>query len=53
MVKQGKFKGKDVWFCDICGFGYADQKTAQSCEDYCREHKGCSMEITKKAVTKG
>lgn len=42
--------GKTVHLCEICGFGYADEASANSCENFCREHKSCSLQITKKAV---
>jgi hypothetical protein len=41
---------KIVYLCEICGSGYADQATANSCENYCRTHKNCSPQMTKKAV---
>jgi hypothetical protein len=51
LVTEKKIGNKAVFLCDICGLGYADRKTAQECEDYCRAHVGsCSAEISKKAV---
>jgi hypothetical protein len=51
MVSEKKVGDKTVFFCDICGLGYADRKTAQECEDYCRTHRdSCSAEISAKAV---
>ena len=51
MVSEKKIGNKTVYLCDICGLGYADRKTAQQCEDYCRAHPGsCSAEISQKAV---
>ena len=51
MVSEKKVGDKTVFLCDICGLGYADKKTAQDCEDYCRAHLGsCSAEISEKAV---
>ena len=41
---------RPVFVCNECGFGYKDAKTALKCEQYCKEHKACSQEITKKAV---
>src|SRR3990170_3420050 len=43
---------KTVYLCEICGFGYADEATANSCENFCREHKSCSLQIAKKAVVR-
>jgi rubredoxin len=50
MVKQDTLKGRPIWSCEVCGFGYAQRKTAEACEAYCKTHAGCSMEIIKKAV---
>ena len=51
LVTQKRVGNRTVFLCDICGLGYADRKTAQECEDYCRAHAGsCSAEISKKAV---
>jgi hypothetical protein len=51
MVSEKRVGDKTVFLCDICGLGYADKKTAQDCEDYCRSHHGsCSAEISAKAV---
>ncbi len=41
---------KAVYVCDECGLGYADAKTALLCEQFCKGHKSCSSEISKKAV---
>jgi hypothetical protein len=53
MVKQYSKKGKALYRCEDCGLGYVDMKTAKECEDFCRKHHSCSMEITKKAVDFG
>ena len=51
MVKEMQFEGRTIFICEICGLGYLEEKVAQDCEDYCREHPGsCSAEISKKAV---
>jgi hypothetical protein len=51
MVKKKTVEGRTVYLCEICGLGYADKKTAQDCEDWCRTHPGnCSLEISKKAI---
>jgi hypothetical protein len=50
MVKEKKEYDKMVFKCHVCGHGYCDRKTAQECEDWCREAGTCSAKITKKAV---
>jgi len=48
-----KIKKRALYFCEECGFGYADRETAQECEAWCSAHKSCSLEIIKKAVYAG
>jgi len=51
LVTEKKVENRTVFLCDICGLGYADRKTAQECEDYCRAHHGsCSAQISQKAI---
>ena len=50
MVNEVTKNGKTYYQCDICKFYYTDRKTAQECEDFCKKHKSCSIEITGKAV---
>ncbi len=42
-----------VFLCEECGLGYADRSSAEACEDYCRSHQSCSIEITAKAIYPG
>jgi rubrerythrin len=41
---------KIVYVCEICGFGYADETTAKSCESYCKTHESPSPQTTRRAV---
>lgn len=51
MVSEKKIENKAIFLCEICGLGYSNKKTAQECEDYCKDHPGsCKAEITDKAV---
>lgn len=43
-------KDKKNFQCEECGFSYKDKKWAQKCEDFCKKHKSCSIEITKHSV---
>lgn len=36
--------------CPECELHYTDRKTAQECEAWCREHKSCNLEITKRSA---
>jgi hypothetical protein len=52
MVSEKKVEDKTVFLCDICGLGYADRKTAQECEDYCRTHHGSAvLKLARKLFT--
>lgn len=41
---------KELYQCEECGFHYEDQKLAEKCEAWCKEHKSCNIEITTSAV---
>ncbi len=45
-------KSAQVYYCQVCGYGYADQKTADECQAYCSTHASCSLIITAKAIRK-
>ena len=47
---KSSLKAGQVYYCPVCGYGYADAKTAQECEAYCTTHNSCSLEITAKAI---
>ncbi len=53
MVEKIVTKGKNIYKCSVCGFGYLNDKLANRCEDYCTKHGACSLEITKHAIVKG
>ncbi|MBS3132810.1 hypothetical protein J4470_01615 [Candidatus Woesearchaeota archaeon] len=36
--------------CSVCNFHYTEEKWAKECEDFCRKHSSCSLEITKHAL---
>lgn len=50
MVKKSRKDGRDIYLCEVCGFGYEDEETAEACQSYCSTHNSCSLEITSKAV---
>ncbi len=45
-----QYKGRPVFLCEVCGFGYSDEATASRCENFCKTHDACSLEITRRAV---
>lgn len=50
MVKEIREGGKAYYACEECGFAYETRELAQKCQNWCREHHSCSLEITKHAV---
>ncbi len=52
MVKPELYKGKNIFACEACGFGYKEKQLAQKCEDFCKKNNSCSLEITKHAIKK-
>ena len=41
---------KNNYQCKKCNFYYKEKTLAKQCEEYCKSHKACSLEITKHAV---
>jgi len=53
MVKEIEHKGKKFFQCESCEMCYKEPKLAEKCENFCEEHRGGSIEITKHAVEIG
>ncbi len=41
---------QEYFQCDECGLSYGDAATAQGCEEWCREHGSCNMDIIQYAI---
>ena len=52
MVDKIQRKGKIVYLCELCGYGYKSLETAEECEEYCDTHKSYSQNIHGCAVAK-
>ena len=50
MVKRIIEEDKDLCQCEECGMQYENKELAEKCEDWCKEHQSCNLEITKHAV---
>jgi hypothetical protein len=50
MAKRANKKGKGYFRCGECGLWYNDAATAGKCEEWCRAHKSCNIEITEHSV---
>jgi hypothetical protein len=50
MVNEVSHKGRIIYACEVCGFGYADLETAERCEQYCFSHGHQSPKLAQKAI---
>ncbi|MEM2707467.1 MAG: hemerythrin domain-containing protein [Candidatus Pacearchaeota archaeon] len=39
-----------LYVCQFCGLKYKEKVWAKKCEEWCKKHKSCNLEITKHAV---
>ncbi len=46
-LQRGK---KTLYVCDECRFAYTERKWAEQCEQWCREHHTCNLQITQHGV---
>lgn len=40
----------DTYQCPECGLHYDNQLTVAACENWCKKHKSCHMEIAKYSI---
>ena len=52
MVNEGRWRGRTVFECQLCGSAYADLETAERCEQYCHSHGRPLPTLTKKSLRK-
>jgi len=50
MVKELIKNKRKLYQCEECGFNYLEKSWAEKCQDWCKKHHSCSLEITKHAV---
>lgn len=50
MVAAAELRGRQVHYCEVCGLAYEDLELARKCEQYCRTHESCSLEIGRHAL---
>lgn len=41
-----------LYKCEECGLEYKEKEWEEKCEEWCRQHKSCNLEIIKHAVKK-
>lgn len=49
MVREKNKNKIKCYYCEECELVYQDKKKAYECEEWCRKHKSCNIEITKYA----
>src|SRR3989344_4022113 len=47
------FKNNKLYVCKICSFSYKNKKLKDKCQNWCKLHKSCNLEIIKYAVNQG
>ena len=50
MMKTVQENTSTHYVCEECGMKYADKAWAEKCEQWCREHHTCNLEIIQHAV---
>ena len=50
MVNEKIINSKKYHQCEICKFYYKERKLAEKCQNWCKEHNSCNIEITRHAV---
>ncbi|MEK6915481.1 MAG: hypothetical protein AABW89_02990 [Nanoarchaeota archaeon] len=51
-MKNIKEKRDGEQQCDKCGLSYNNKIKANKCQEWCKKHKSCNLEITKHAINK-
>ncbi|OHA49847.1 MAG: hypothetical protein A2991_02825 [Candidatus Terrybacteria bacterium RIFCSPLOWO2_01_FULL_58_14] len=50
MVATENIQGKTLFCCGECGMKYRDREWAEKCEEWCKTHQSCNIEIIAHAV---
>lgn len=50
MVKEISQDNQEIYKCEECGLGYKSKEIAEKCENWCREHKSCNLDIIQNAI---
>lgn len=48
---MNKPKERQLYRCGECGLKYLDPQIAQKCQQWCKIHKSCNLEIIKKSIS--
>lgn len=47
MVRKIKKDGRTLYVCEECGYAYPEKAWARRCEEWCKKHHACNLEITR------
>jgi hypothetical protein len=50
MVKEIKKSKNNYYVCEECSFAYKEKQLAEKCEEWCKKHHSCNIEITKNSI---
>jgi len=50
MPEETNLQGNMVYKCMKCGWLYREIEFAEKCEQWCKKHKSCNLEIAKHAI---
>ena len=50
MVSEIARGDKKLFICEECGFAYPEMEWALKCQEWCRKHKSCNLEIAKHRI---
>ncbi len=50
MVRETIRDKEKLYQCEECKFKYLEKKWAKKCEQWCKKHKSCNLEIVKHAI---
>ena len=50
MVEEIDKRRMKLFQCGVCKFNYLEKTTAEKCEDWCKKHSSCNLEITRHAI---
>ena len=45
-----KKNGETLYICEECGFDYEQKKWAEKCQEWCKQHQSCNLEINQHSV---
>ena len=50
MVSDVQQEGATGYQCEVCELHYREHETARQCEEWCRAHGSCNLELIAQAI---